>query len=67
VRDSDSDFAKVRIFHMRRPFRFLSLIRSRANYTRISRILRTAGRRHHVHVVDDENGAESRRASVSLN
>lgn len=41
ARERDFDFAEVRIFHTLRPFRFHSLIPdSRANYTRISRILR---------------------------
>lgn len=65
MRDGGFDFAKVRIFHMRRPFRFLSLIRTPELITRgsLGYYVPQAVRA----VVIDENGAESRRTTVSLN
>lgn len=68
MRDGSFDFAETRIFHMRRPFRFLSLIRAPELITRgslgyyVPQAAAAAAT-----VVVDENGAENRRATVSLN
>lgn len=65
VRKGGFDFAEVRIFHVRRPFRFLSLIRAPELITRGS--LRYYVPQAAAAAVVGENGAESRRATVSLN
>lgn len=63
MRDGGFDFAELRIFHMRRPFRFLSLIRAPELITRGSLGYYVPQAAAAV----DGNGAESRRATVSLN
>lgn len=66
MRDGDFDLAEVRIFHMRKPFRFFSLIRAPKLITRRS-LGYYVPQAASATVVVDENGAESRRATVSLN
>jgi len=66
MRNDDFDFAEVRIFHMRKPFRFLSLIRAPELITRRSLGYYVPQAASAANIVD-ENGAESRRATVSLN
>lgn len=69
MRDGGFDFAETRIFHMRRPFRFLSLIRAPELITRgsLGYYVPQAAAAAAATVVVDENGAENRRATVSLN